>query len=65
MIISNVQIAEMVAARGYDFAKVLDDIDAGRSPEDEEQEISEKEVDEMQVLYAGFQSEICSAGAEK
>ena len=58
MIISNVQIAEMVAARGYDYAKALDDIDAGRSPEDEEQVITEKEVDEMvDAICGGFDCE--------
>lgn len=58
MIISNVQIAEMVAARGYDYAKALDGIDADRSPEDEEQEITKKEVDEMvDAICGGFDCE--------
>lgn len=40
---TNVEIAEMAAARGYDFQRVLDDIDVSRTPEDEEQELTEIE----------------------
>lgn len=47
MRISNVEIAKMVAKRGYDYSEALDSIDAGRTPEDEEQEITEAEVNEM------------------
>lgn len=38
---TNVEIADMAAARGYDFQRVLDDIDVSRTPEDEEQELTE------------------------
>lgn len=41
---TNVEIAEMVAARGYDFQRVLDDIDVSRMPEDEEKELTEAEL---------------------
>ena len=44
---SNVEIAKMVAARGYDFDEALEGIDAGRSPEDEEKEITQEEVNEI------------------
>lgn len=48
MIISNVEIARMVAARGYDFKDALAGIDADRTPEDEEQEeLTEEEVEKM------------------
>ena len=44
MRISNVEITEMVAKRGYDYSQALDSIDAGRTPEDAAQEITEAEV---------------------
>lgn len=47
MIITNVEIAEMVAKRGYDYSEALDSIDAGRTPEKEELEITEEEVNDM------------------
>ena len=47
MRISNVEIAEMVAKRGYNYSEALDSIDAGRTPEDEELEITETEVKDM------------------
>lgn len=45
--ISNVEIAKMVEARGYDYQEALDGIDAGRTAEDEEREITEEEVEEI------------------
>lgn len=47
MKISNTEIAEMVAKRGYDYSEALDSIDAGRTPEEEELEITEEEVENM------------------
>lgn len=47
MKITNVEIAKMVAKRGYDYSEALDSIDAGRTPEDEAQEITETEVNNM------------------
>ncbi len=44
---SNVEIAKMVEDRGYDFEKALDSIDAGRTPEDEEMEITEDELKDL------------------
>ena len=47
MIITNTEIAEMVAKRGYDYEAALEGIDAGRTPEEEELEITEAEVKDM------------------
>lgn len=47
MIITNVEIAKMVAKRGYDYEAALEGIDAGRTPEEEELEITEAEVENM------------------
>lgn len=47
MRVSNVEIAMKVAQRGYDFREALDSIDAGRTPEEEELEITESEANEM------------------
>lgn len=44
---TNVEIAKMVAARGYDYEEALEGIDTGRTPEDEELEITEEELKEM------------------
>ncbi len=44
---SNVEIAKMVEDRGYDFQEALDSIDAGRTPEDEEMEITEDELKDL------------------
>ena len=47
MKITNTEIAKMIAKRGYDYSEALDSIDAGRTPEDEAQEITQAEVNEM------------------
>ena len=47
MKITNTEIAEMVAKRGYDYEAALEGIDAGRTPEDEELEITWAEVEDM------------------
>ena len=47
MRISNVEIAKMVAKRGYDYEAALEGIDAGRTPGEEELEITEAEVKDM------------------
>ena len=47
MRISNTEIAEMIANRGYDYSLAIDSIDAGRTPEDEAQAITEAEVENM------------------
>lgn len=44
---TNVEIAKMVAERGYDYQEALDGIDAGRSPEEEEMEITEEELNDI------------------
>lgn len=56
MKISNVQIAKMVANRGYDYQEALDGIDAGRMPEQEEMEISAEELNDMiENICSGFE----------
>lgn len=46
MKITNVEIAKIVEEKGYDYQKALDGIDAGRTPEQEEEEIAQKEIDD-------------------
>ena len=46
MKITNTEIARIVAARGYDYSEALDSIDAGRTPEEEDLEITEEEVND-------------------
>lgn len=41
---TNVEIAKMVAERGYDLQRALDSIDVSRTPEDEETELTESEL---------------------
>lgn len=58
MKVRNVQIAEMVAEKGYDYEKALDGIDAGRTPEDEEQEITAEELKDMiEAICLSFECE--------
>lgn len=47
MKIRNTEIAKMVAEKGYDYWEVLDGIDTGRTPEQEEEEITKEELDDM------------------
>lgn len=47
MKIRNTEIAKMVEEKGYDYQEALDGIDAGRTPEQEEEEITKEELDEM------------------
>lgn len=47
MKIRNTEIASMVEEKGYDYHEALVGIDAGRTPEQEEEEISERELEDM------------------
>ena len=47
MIITNTESAERVAKRGYNYEAALEGIDAGRTPEEEELEVTETEVNEI------------------
>ena len=47
MRISNTEIAEMVAKRGYNYEAALEGIDAGRTPEEEELEVTDTEVNDI------------------
>lgn len=44
---TNVEIAKMVAERGYDYQEALEGIDAGRTPEEEKLEITEEELNDI------------------
>lgn len=44
---TNVEIARMVESKGYSFTEALEAIDAGRTPEDEMEEITQEEINEM------------------
>ncbi len=44
---SNVEIAKAVAEKGYDYQEALDGIDAGRTAEEEEEEITQEELDDI------------------
>lgn len=58
MKIRNTEIAKMVAEKGYDYEKALDGIDAGRTPEDEEKEITDEELGEMvEAICLSFECE--------
>ncbi len=53
---TNVEIARMIEARGYDFTEALEAIDAGRTPEDEREEITQEEIDEMvEAICSSFE----------
>lgn len=41
---TNVEIARMVESKGYNFTEALEAIDAGRTPEDEMEEITQEEI---------------------
>lgn len=47
MKIKNVEIAKIVEEKGYDYQKALDGIDAGRTPDQETEEITQEELDDI------------------
>ena len=56
MIRTNVEIASMVANKGYDFTEALEAIDAGRTPEDEKEEITQEEINEIvEAICSSFE----------
>lgn len=55
--VSNVEIAKLVAARGHDFDKVLENLDAGRSPEQEEW-YKEQCQAELEAYEASYNSKV-------
>lgn len=58
MKIRNTEIAKMVAEKGYDYKNALEGIDAGRTPEDEEKEITDEELGEMvEAICLSFECE--------
>lgn len=44
---TNVELAKMVAEKGYDYQETLESLDAGRTPEQEEEDITQEELDDM------------------
>lgn len=53
---TNVEIARMVASKGYNFTEALEAIDAGRTPEDEREEITQEEIDKMvEAICSSFE----------
>ena len=53
---TNVEIARMVESKGYNFTEALEAIDAGRTPEDEREEITQEEIDEMvEAICSSFE----------
>lgn len=53
---TNVEIARMVASKGYSFTEALEAIDAGRTPEDEMEEITQEEINEMvEAICSSFE----------
>jgi hypothetical protein len=53
---TNVEIAKEIASRGYDYAEALRDLDAGRTPEEEQQEITQEELDDLvEAICSSFE----------
>lgn len=53
---TNVEIAKMVESKGYDYTEALRDLDAGRTPEEEQQEITQEELDDLvEAICSSFE----------
>lgn len=53
---TNVEIARMAESKGYNFTEALEAIDAGRTPEDEMEEITQEEINEMvEAICSSFE----------
>lgn len=53
---TNVEIAREIENRGYDYAEALKDLDAGRTPEEEQQEITQEELDDLiEAICSSFE----------
>lgn len=49
----------MVESKGYNFIKALEAIDAGRTPEDEKEEITQEEINEMvEAICSSFEIDV-------
>ena len=56
---TNVEIAKMIESKGYDYTEALRDLDAGRTPEDEREEITQEEIDEMvEAICSSFEIDV-------
>ena len=59
MIRTNVEIARMIASKGYSFTEALEAIDAGRTLEDEREEITQEEINEMvEAICSSFEIDV-------
>ena len=59
MIRTNVEIARMIASKGYSFTEALEAIDAGRTPEDESEVITQEEINEMvEAICSSFEIDV-------
>lgn len=53
---TNVEIARMVDSKRYDFTEALRDLDVGRTPEEEQQEITHEELDDLvEAICSSFE----------
>ena len=56
---TNIEIARMIESKGYDFTEALEAIDAGRTPEDEMEEITQEEINEMvEAICSSFEIDV-------
>lgn len=54
MIRTNVEIARIVESKGYNFTEALEEVDAGRTPEDEKEEINEM----VEAICSSFEIDV-------
>lgn len=56
---TNVEIASMVESKGYNFTEALESIDAGRTPEEEQQEITQEELEDLvEAICSSFEIDV-------
>lgn len=56
---TNVEIARIVANKGYNFTEALEALDVGRTPEDEKEEITQEEINEMvEAICSSFEIDV-------
>lgn len=56
---TNVEIAGIVESKGYNFTEALEAIDAGRTLEDEKEEITQEEISEIvEAICSSFEIDV-------
>lgn len=56
---TNVEIASMVESKGCNFTEALESIDAGRTPEEEQQEITQEELEDLvEAICSSFEIDV-------